>query len=987
MNSLKLDLMISKKEALREIDEAQDFYENQLAEMIRGKDRDASCMKEIDFTSPTGTGKTVMVAKLINLFPSYYFVVTTLSRGQLRKQIESKLDELVKQNNFVVYGLNEFTTTTKLQRNDIEIRLPRGKKIIWIRDEGHIATNRWQEIFGAKAKWIINFSATNKSSSGIQCNFTHTMMLRTVTQQTGTIEAALDKLLEVKHIHSFVKNYNPCALFRILDDRNLELVFKACDERNLRYINITDQDFDMSDLCDDANPYDVIINKFKITEGIDLKRCHVIYMDSKPQNEAAVVQIIGRGRRNALFWRDDINILSPSLSKLLTETRRCYVFYNVPETEVSVNSNGELSYTLCDTISIESLRPGVTINVVNGQLPNGLKLIELSGKTGAFKIGFDKELQFNVVDNPAFYKDSTYLCSPFVIDCEGEGLTLLRITVKPNISEFFIENDAHKNLRIDNYKYWFYILKNYAESSKKDVDFEKWEMFLDTNSKGEAVKRERWLEFVRSEEIKPLIVEWNNRRETTTEEECEKARALSYFMLEKKNIFSEGFERQTRLHFSFDFLPFVDKVEYIDDSLQERIDAAISKAHCVMQIEPNRFRVAKHPLSPYLIKRGAETFEIFENSINKCSGSTIYQKKVEYWKCLLKEAKTYNQLDELDSEYVDLAALNQLLKIGLTKKEVKILSSGSPVIRLESGNYIKLLSFIGFDQKSQLIPPKSQKKIIWRHWFDEKYVPYRKTYNDREIAIIGPDFMKYVSGKYIEDRPLTSKINQYSKFKRFLQNRYQGEIIVASSKTFSGKNDFPFDKKCNSCLGFCVEYYAKMKLYGDDFYRPFINAAMREAKSKVINDAIRVRAAMLIYREEMTMCYGPALAGIIPAISVDKLVQENYSSFVEEVVKLGEKTKRFIVNKMYFETDPRTAKKYDPNLSVNHISALCDFITKDTILDLKCTSSITNQHILQVLGYHYLSTKRDDLKIKKLIIFEAVTGRFIEIDISKPDCF
>ncbi len=41
-------------------------------------------------------------------------------------------------------------------------------------------------------------------------------------------------------------------------------------------IDITDETFDMSELCLDDNEYDVIINKYKLVEGIDIKIAHKI---------------------------------------------------------------------------------------------------------------------------------------------------------------------------------------------------------------------------------------------------------------------------------------------------------------------------------------------------------------------------------------------------------------------------------------------------------------------------------------------------------------------------------------------------------------------------------------------------------------------------------------------------------------------------------------------------------------------------------------
>ena len=229
--------------------------------------------------------------------------------------------------------------------------------------------------------------------------------------------------------------------------------------------------------------------------------------------------------------------------------------------------------------------------------------------------------------------------------------------------------------------------------------------------------------------------------------------------------------------------------------------------------------------------------------------------------------------------------------------------------------------------------------------------------------------------------PVTSKIDKFCKFNKFITKKYQNILDEYSSQCFKSKNDFEFDKKCNSCLGFCVEYYAKIKLFGEELFKPFIDLACTEAKTNEINDAIRVRAAMIIYREEMKRCYGSTLAGIIPTISVTNLVKEYYSSFVDMVAMLGDATAKFVLEKVYGGKIDSNTRFYDPDLSVNHISALCDFISKDTILDLKCTSSITEKHLKQVLSYYYLSTKRTDLDIKKLIVYDAPTGRFVEMKI------
>ena len=99
----------TKEEEINHINKIQDKYVEDLITEIR-KD---SVLKEIFFTSPTGTGKSLMISRLINKLPNFFFIVTTLSKGQLDNQIEGTLIKECKNNNWIVYG------TSKLKRNTI----------------------------------------------------------------------------------------------------------------------------------------------------------------------------------------------------------------------------------------------------------------------------------------------------------------------------------------------------------------------------------------------------------------------------------------------------------------------------------------------------------------------------------------------------------------------------------------------------------------------------------------------------------------------------------------------------------------------------------------------------------------------------------------------------------------------------------------------------------------------------------------------------
>ena len=192
----------TRKQEIKLINTLQDQYVDELIEKINHPH--TRMLKFLNFTSPTGTGKTIMMCKLINKLPSCFFIVTSLSRGRLYKQIENTMYMHCTNSNLRIYGVSSYKKNSILQDDDIleDIKSyfkenPNGE-FFWLRDEGHIASNNWSRLLEDKCSKIINFSATNKEEVGVVCNFTNTMMLRTVNQQCGTIDDALDQIIKIK---------------------------------------------------------------------------------------------------------------------------------------------------------------------------------------------------------------------------------------------------------------------------------------------------------------------------------------------------------------------------------------------------------------------------------------------------------------------------------------------------------------------------------------------------------------------------------------------------------------------------------------------------------------------------------------------------------------------------------------------------------------------------------------------------------------------
>lgn len=871
---------MTHEEAFKDINETQEFYVDELISALYDKSRD--CMKEQNFTSDTGTGKTRMMAMLCNKMNGVFFVITTLSKGHLQEQIRKNLRKDAVYGNFVVYGLCDFTANTKLQANDILEKLPKEKKIVWLRDEGHIKTNKWQELINERCWKIVNISATN-SESGISCNFSHTMMLRSVVQQEGTPEDALDKLLVVKEQHKNVPNYNPCAIMRCLDEATTERVINGCIERNLNYINITTDSFDMSRLCEDDCQYDVIINKFKIVEGIDLRRAHVVYMTNEPNNVATTIQIIGRCRRNALLYRNDIDIFSDA--KLLHDTMRCYAFFNVVGMKVDTDIEGNLCMHFCDRISCERLKVGTTIHVENGVMDNGLTIIELEGRSGEYRIEKDDETGFNVV-NPTghFYDTETKLVEPTL-----NGMTkdeILSTAETKNVFNYGTGlTEERKVCRLSGTR----TIKKYSVSLTD----------------------------------KFFVGKLHNFEYETWETKCRFALKISTFESGDVRIGHIVSTNCGKISFPIDIRKFV-------------VPSAIF-----------RYFKTEH-------ERDAFLEEYLSKNTQKELPPHIYMYKeyeLEDWMVFAGEYHCFGRGEEVEVQK------NALLDVTVFKR---LRTKEVPIEEVE------------------------------RFFSKCLYLPYRKAVNDRTTSIIGVDTMRLAKNNdkltWAEQKPVTTKVGAYCKLNSFITNRYADELEEVKEQLYTGKNRFNFDKKCNSCLGYCVEYYGKYLVYGERYLGEYIAKAQKESGVNEINDNIIVRACMLMYRDRMCEVFGSGLQRLIQTIKVTDLIQSKYKDFVKTVVELGTNVANFVKKEFGIcEQLHEGDKIHDPNLSVNHITALADFISHDKIIDIKCTSSITLQHIKQVLAYHYLSTKRDDLNIEEVIVFDAVKNKCVRVKLSKGD--
>ncbi len=1041
---------MTHQEAFDEINKIQDEYIDELITFMNNPAYDS--MKMLNFTSPTGTGKTKMMSKLIKRYSKaeYYFIITTLSKGQLHIQIRNNLaKDLVGYDNYYVYGSADFKVNSKLDAETLIGRIPEGSKCIWLRDEGHIRTNKWDEVLLDVCYKVINFSATN-THSDIQCNFTQTMMLRTVNQNLGTPEDAINKLLEVKKAHKSVKEYNPCAIFRCVSgDTGLQkMIEDLCKLYGLKYIDITEETYNMQEICEDNNEYDVIINKFKIVEGIDIRRAHVLYMDNQPGNNATTIQVIGRCRRNALLYRNDIDILDSKNKKLLDATRECYVYYNVEKMRIDEDENGELQYAFCNHISCQALKSNSIIEVKDGQLSNGLYIIELKDCTGKYEIKIDESTGFNIVlPITKFYeqhikqrKNYIYIKNvPYNIFNTSEE----RLQELWKLNTYWLKNTPTRN-KISK-KIFDYSIGQY----KIDVVNTEEPFIYLKDALGEH-KKNYLYKLTSTETCKQIYNKYIANIENTymtKDEICNLSKDIcipgttmtlynfdiNWFKNYLNNYISKykntkGYKtickfaiNAIKSNYTLNIITaymrcYTKNSEWSYWWLYEHItDETTIKCELVnwlLNISNSNFRYEfnsdntynnfLYDYNDYISKE-----DIISNLLLKTHIIDITDYDfLNHFESLLMRSHSHTKYDVLTKQFIvdyikyDIQICDD--KQGAIQKDIKLATT---LYNLLINGFVIPEVFI-YD-KSRLEPLSYEENCIKQylepysyiidHRFSikdiddlTKYKEYTKLFNDCESSIIGTDLMRQVKDEitdeviWIESKSVSSKIGNYNKFNSFISQHYKNELNLCRTQLCKGNNNFKLPTRCNSVIGYCVEYYSKYLVYGKDSLLYYIQMACKESKvdykpNTKLSDMLIIRACMLQYRANMVKCFGPRVSKVIKTISVSQMIRDEYKEFVNLVVTLGKQTAKFVKKQLYKN---EVINNIDPNLSINHITGLADYITEDTILDIKVRGGIGESEVRQVLAYHYLSTKRSDLNIKRVIVYDATSGRHVSINIT-----
>ncbi len=1012
---------MTKQEAFDEINQIQDYYVDELVRHMNAPENEM--LKTLSLTSATGTGKTKMMAKLINRFPDYYFIVTTLSKGQLNLQVRDNLKKDCLRDNFTVYGSQDYRINSRLEADDIIGRIPVGVRCVWLRDEGHIKTNRYEELLQDVCWKVINFSATNDVST-VSCNFTQTMMLRTVNQiGNSTPEDAIDKLLEIKKAHACVPGYNPCAIFRCVSgDKKLHAnIVSLCEKHGLKYIDITDESFVMAELCEDDNEYDVIINKMKIVEGIDIRRAHVLFMDNKPNNNKTTIQVIGRCRRNALLYRDDIDILAPENRKLLEQTRECFVYYQ-EDMNIDQDENGELQMAFCNYVSVEKLNSDMYVSVINGQLPNGLHVIELEGETGTFFIKKDEETGFNVVDPLTHFYDYESVDYHNYVYCANSKILAKNVSCFPVLhykgmepfycltrsNELYNQKIEMPNVvknRVTEYveKHSYITLKNILKARCID-----------------SIMQNSEFQFPTLQYMNDYIFRYVNQHKGVRgyKRLCRLIEKITEKQYEKQYVYDREqhkygyYDRYVYVSERFDtyciYLMAYCCVEYLIsfDNASNLVKLCFRLCDVFKFNAPSDSAIMSRLIMtvfsklvyPYVQFDNSDCISaLIKSDIDIIYGSSIEVSvlDVDRWFEAF-EKKLESKVGRYECYFLRLDDVCSSILSGLRDFENRIASG---IIDIVTWHYDSLFEDLTEDERRMVRNGQIESYsalFLSQYQLIMSRSDYQIIANDKESAIIGTDTMRQIKEQdsslpvWVEAKPVTIKISSNTKLNLYISRQYHDELDSARAQLFSGRNDFnsDLDNRCNSMIGYCVEYYSKYLVYGESYLDSYYEEAKRESgryrarslyDSSFTEKCVVVRACLLKYRAMMMVCFGASVGRFIKTVSFVQLV-EKYEKFVTIVVMLGTKTAEYVKRTLYPNTEP--CNNIDPNLSIQHITGLADYITEDTILDVKVRNNIDEKCVRQILAYHYLSTKRSDLYIRRLIIYDATSGRDAVINIT-----
>ena len=252
----------------------------------------------ITFKSPTGSGKTYMIASVMDRMLSenkdIIFLVSSLSKSDLAAQNYDKFNEYINMGMFK--EINPYLISSESEEGGIFIPidynvyvLPRdlykkrgklkdekylerflenitkgkNKKIYLIKDECHIATNNLDELTEKYFSKVLNCSATPKLKKSQKCDIeikesdaVNTKLIKKVEyiEENIELEKVLMKFKEIKGKYenaindkNFGKSVNPCLIIQISNEekaeeeiKNIQKCLEKTEFQNLQWMLIVD---------------------------------------------------------------------------------------------------------------------------------------------------------------------------------------------------------------------------------------------------------------------------------------------------------------------------------------------------------------------------------------------------------------------------------------------------------------------------------------------------------------------------------------------------------------------------------------------------------------------------------------------------------------------------------------------------------------------------------------------------------------------------
>lgn len=350
---------------LQEVKDLQNKAVSQLVQVIKEN------KKEITFKAPTGSGKTFMMAdfmnRILHVQKDVIFIVSTLSKSNLAEQNYNSFKEFAENGTFSeinpflinsessgegslyiptdynVYVLprdlykdksklkNEGTFLNFLQTmRDSLFSESKGKRIILIKDECHIATNNLDELYDY-FETVINFSATPKLSrkqnpdveiTNIEAESCNLIKKVELGREESTLNEALDVFEKVQKDYVNELSVNPCFIIQISNKDKAEeelqnTIFPALNDikhQDLKWVYITGEDKSCKTndsgiqklpvskwkdyMKNKSSTISVIIFKMVISEGWDIPRACMLYQIRDSKSKQLDEQVMGRVRRN-----------------------------------------------------------------------------------------------------------------------------------------------------------------------------------------------------------------------------------------------------------------------------------------------------------------------------------------------------------------------------------------------------------------------------------------------------------------------------------------------------------------------------------------------------------------------------------------------------------------------------------------------------------------------------------------------------------------